>query len=174
MLATKIVCTIGPASQSPEMLAQLIKAGMNVARINMSHGTHETHAETIRRIRTVASELGAAIAILVDLQGPKLRVATLPEEGVQLVAGQLLTLTVDDVPATAELVPVQFKGLPAAVRVGERILLDDGLLELRVESKDEKNVVCRIIVGGSAHVAQGHQPANGRPLDWRNHGEGRR
>lgn len=148
MLATKIVCTIGPASQSPEMLAQLIKAGMNVARINMSHGTHETHAETIRRIRTVASELGAAVAILVDLQGPKLRVATLPEEGVQLVAGQILTLTVDDVPATAELVPVQFKGLPMAVRVGERILLDDGLLELCVESKDERNVVCRIIVGG--------------------------
>ena len=126
MLATKIVCTIGPASQSPEMLAQLIKAGMNVARINMSHGTHETHAETIRRIRAVASELGAAIAILVDLQGPKLRVATLPEEGVQLVAGQILTLTVVDVPVTTELVPVQFKGLPAAVRVGERILLDDG------------------------------------------------
>ena len=69
MLATKIVCTIGPASQSPEMLAQLIKAGMNVARINMSHGTHETHAETIRRIRAVASELGAAIAILERWEG---------------------------------------------------------------------------------------------------------
>jgi pyruvate kinase len=148
MLATKIVCTIGPASQSPEMLAQLIKAGMNVARINMSHGTHDYHAETIRRLRTVAGELGAAVAVLVDLQGPKLRVATLPAEGVQLVAGQSVTLTVEDVPATTELVPVQFKRLPAAVRVGERILLDDGLLELQVQSKDDKNVVCRIVVGG--------------------------
>ena len=148
MQRTKIVCTIGPASQTPEMLTRLIRAGMDVARVNMSHGTHEFHAENIKNIRTASQEAGKAVAILVDLQGPKLRVGQMPPEGVLLRNGEHVSLTIEDVPATAERVPVQFKRLPSAVEPGDRIMLDDGLLDLVVESKDEANVNCRIVTGG--------------------------
>lgn len=148
MRRTKIVCTIGPATQAPDMLARLIRAGMDVARINMSHGTHETHAANIKSIRAMAQEVGKAVAILVDLQGPKLRVGQMPPEGVPLITGAKVTLTIDDVPATAERVPVQFKRLPAAVQAGDRIMLDDGLLDLVVEGKDDANVTCRVVTGG--------------------------
>jgi pyruvate kinase len=148
MQRTKIVCTIGPATQSPDMLARLIKAGMDVARVNMSHGTHEFHAENIKNIRAASHQAGKAVSILVDLQGPKLRVGQLPPDGVLLRSGEHVSLTIQDVPATAEHVPVQFKRLPSAVEPGDRIMLDDGLLDLVVESKDEANVNCRIITGG--------------------------
>jgi len=148
MQRTKIVCTIGPATQSPEMLARLIQAGMDVARVNMSHGTHEVHAQNITNIRIVSQQAGKAVAILVDLQGPKLRVGQMPPEGVLLRNGEDVVLTIDDVPATAERVPVQYKRLPAAVEPGDRIMLDDGLLDLVVKSKDEANVTCRIVTGG--------------------------
>jgi len=148
MQRTKIVCTIGPASQSPDMLVRLIKAGMDVARVNMSHGAHQGHADTIRNIRAAARQVGKAVAILVDLQGPKLRVGKMPLEGVLLQNGNSVALTIEDVPATAEAIPVQFKRLPEAVAAGDRILLDDGLLELLVEGKDEANVHCRVITGG--------------------------
>lgn len=148
MQRTKIVCTIGPATQSPEMLIRLIEAGMDVARVNMSHGTHEFHAENIRNIRSASHQAGKAVAILVDLQGPKLRVGQMPPEGVLLKNGARVTLTVEDVPATPELVPVQFKRLPAAVEPGDRIMLDDGLLDLVVESKDDVHAHCRVVTGG--------------------------
>ena len=148
MRRTKIVCTIGPATQSPDMLSRLIRAGMDVARVNMSHGTQDYHAETIRNIRAAAQEAGKAVAILVDLQGPKLRVGQMPPEGVPLMTGEHVTLTIEEVPATTGRVPVQFKRLPSAVEVGDRIMLDDGLLDLVVESKDETNVNCRIVTGG--------------------------
>lgn len=148
MQRTKIVCTIGPASQSPDMLTRLIKAGMDVARVNMSHGTHQFHAENIRNIRTASNKAGKAVAILVDLQGPKLRVGQMPPEGVLLQNGAQVTLTINDVPATAEQVPVQFKRLPLAVESGDRIMLDDGLLDLLVEGKDDANVHCRVVTGG--------------------------
>ena len=148
MQRTKIVCTIGPATQTPEMLARLIQAGMDVARVNMSHGTHELHAQNIKNIRAASREAGKAVAILVDLQGPKLRVGQMPPEGVVLQNGKQVTLTVEDAPATAERVPVQFKKLPLAVEPGDRIMLDDGLLDLVVESKDDSNVLCRVVTGG--------------------------
>lgn len=148
MQRTKIVCTIGPATQSPDMLVRLIQAGMDVARVNMSHGAHQGHAESIRNIRAASRQAGKAVAIMVDLQGPKLRVGKLPLEGVLLQNGAHVTLTIDDVPATAEMVPVQFKRLPEAVAVGDRVMLDDGLLDLLVESTDEANVHCRVITGG--------------------------
>ncbi len=148
MQRTKVVCTIGPASQSREMLVRLIRAGMDVARINMSHGAQELHAENIRNIRAVANSEGKAVAILADLQGPKLRVGQMPPEGVLLQNGAHVSLTIDDVPATAALVPVQFKRLPLAVAIGDRIMLDDGLLDLVVEDKDEANVHCRVVTGG--------------------------
>lgn len=148
MQRTKIVCTIGPASQSPDMLARLISAGMDIARVNMSHGTHQFHAENIRNLRAASSSAGKAVAILVDLQGPKLRVGQMPPDGVLLQNGAHVTLTIDDVPATAEQVPVQFKRLPLAVEPGDRIMLDDGLLDLVVESRDDSNVRCRVVTGG--------------------------
>ncbi len=148
MQRTKVVCTIGPASQSRDMLARLIRAGMDVARINMSHGAQELHAENIRSIRAVANSEGKAVAILADLQGPKLRVGQMPPEGVLLQNGAHVSLTIDDAPATADLVPVQFKRLPLAVAIGDRIMLDDGLLDLVVEDKDETNVHCRVVTGG--------------------------
>jgi pyruvate kinase len=148
MQRTKVVCTIGPASQSREMLVRLVRAGMDVARINLSHGVQELHAENIRSIRAVANSEGKAVAILADLQGPKLRVGQMPPEGVLLQNGAQVSLTIDDVPATAALVPVQFKRLPLAVAIGDRIMLDDGLLDLVVEDKDEATVHCRVVTGG--------------------------
>lgn len=148
MQRTKIVCTIGPATQAPDMLARLIQAGMDVARVNMSHGTHELHAENIRSIKAAAQQAGKAVAILADLQGPKLRVGKMPPEGVLLSNGGRVTLTIEEVEATSERVPVQFKRLPAAVEPGDRVMLDDGLLDLVVESKDETNVTCLIVTGG--------------------------
>ncbi len=148
MQRTKIVCTIGPATQSPEMLERLIKAGMDVARVNMSHGTHQFHAENIRSIRAASHNVGKAVAILVDLQGPKLRVGQMPIEGVLLQNGAHVALTINDVPASNEQVPVQFKRLPLAVEPGDRIMLDDGLLDLVVENKDDANVYCRVVTGG--------------------------
>ena len=148
MRKTKIVCTIGPASQSPEMLARLMRAGMDVARINMSHGSYDFHAQNIANIRAAALAQGRAVAILVDLQGPKLRVGQMPPEGVLLQSGHSVTLTTEAVTATPELVPVQFKRLPSAVEPGDRVMLDDGLLDLVVESRTDTSVACRVVTGG--------------------------
>lgn len=148
MLRTKIVCTIGPASREPGVLASLMLAGMNVARLNMSHGSQSYHAENIRRIRAAEAQLARAVAILVDLQGPKLRVGNLGEQGMDLQTGQRVTLTTEDEPATTKRVPVQFKRLPQAVHPGNRILLDDGLLELAVEELNQTEVICRVVTGG--------------------------
>lgn len=148
MLRTKIVCTIGPASREPGILARLIQAGMSVARLNMSHGELEYHAESIQRIRNAAHQVGTAVAILIDLQGPKLRVGQIAGDGVLLQSGQPVRLTTEDITATSERVPVQFKRLPIAVRPGHRILLDDGLLDLVVEAVEDSDVVCRVVTGG--------------------------
>lgn len=156
MLRTKIVCTIGPATRDPQMLARLIAAGMDVARLNFSHGDHAFHAENIHNLRQASAEAGKAIAILVDLQGPKLRVGHLPDQGLTLEEGQLTLLTplapavAGEVrPETGALVvPVQFQRLAEAVEPGYRILLDDGLLELTVEAVEGHEVLCRVEVGG--------------------------
>ena len=146
---TKIVCTIGPASRSPERLRELMLAGLDVARLNFSHGDHGEHKENIERIRAAARQVGRPITILADLQGPKLRVGRLVEAGVQLEPGGEATLTTEPVVGkTADALPVQYRGLPRAVRSGDLILLDDGLLELRVLSTTRTTVRCRILVGG--------------------------
>ena len=132
MLRVKIVCTIGPASREMSVLRQIVQAGMNVARLNLSHGTHDYHAETIERVRTISEQLQKPIAILADLQGPKLRTGKMQEGGVLLEKGQELILTVDDVIGVPGRVPIQYKDLPRNVQPGERILLDDGMLELEV------------------------------------------
>ena len=149
MRRTKIVCTIGPATNSEEQIERLIRAGMNVARLNFSHGTQADHALVIERVRAISARLSNPIAILQDLQGPKIRVGSLQGgQPVRLVSGSTLTITSRDVVGTAEMVSTTYKPLPTDVKVGDRILLDDGLLELRVLSTSETDVVCQIVHGG--------------------------
>lgn len=148
MLRTKIVCTIGPASRDLETLIHLIEAGMDVARLNFSHGDHAWHAETIGYVRAAAAVTQHPVAILADLQGPKLRVGQLPEEGVRLEPGARVALSSQPVADPPGSIPVQFDQLAQAVQVGDPILLDDGLLELRVRAVGEDQVTCVVVTGG--------------------------
>jgi pyruvate kinase len=149
MRRTKIVCTIGPATNSEEQLERLMQAGMNVARLNFSHGTQQEHAIVIERIRAIAARLGCAIAILQDLQGPKIRTGSLRDgKPVTLVDGTHITITTRNVLGTAEVISTTYKQLPHDVKSDDRILLNDGLLELRVLDKNETDVFCMVIHGG--------------------------
>ena len=145
---TKIVATVGPASRSPEMIAALIKAGVNVFRLNFSHGSHEEHREVFNRIRAEAATAGEPVAILADLCGPKIRVGKFDGGRLQLVSGDQVTVTTRDVLGGPGLVPSQYWDLANDVRNGDRILLDDGLLELRVESVQGTEIECLIVHGG--------------------------
>lgn len=155
MKRTKIVCTIGPASSEVEMLKAMIDAGMDVARVNMSHGSHETHAEVIRNVREAAGATRKSVAILADLQGPKLRIGTMPEEGITVEDGETVTLTIDEITGhrveggeTGAVIPVQYKKLPGDVKPGEHILLNDGLLEFEVLRISGGEIRCKVITGG--------------------------
>jgi pyruvate kinase len=155
MLRTKIVCTIGPASRDPEMLRQLMLAGMDVARLNFSHGDQSYHGENIEHIRAVSAEVGKPIAILTDLQGPKLRVGEMEGEGVLLASGEKVVLTTQPIVGHGAEVPVQYAKLPRDVEAGDRILIDDGLLELEVLSTGETDITCRVITGGLLQTNKG-------------------
>ncbi|GAC1670377.1 MAG: pyruvate kinase [Candidatus Acidiferrum sp.] len=146
---SKIVCTIGPASSSPEVIGQLMRAGMDVARLNFSHGTHEQHAQSIEILRAAALKQGKPIAILADLQGPKIRTGPLSGGGpVQLRAGQRFVLTTERMLGDATRVSTTFTLLPREVKAGNRILLSDGLIELGVEKVRGPEVICKVINGG--------------------------
>jgi pyruvate kinase len=146
----KIVATIGPASQSEAVLRDLVKAGLNVARLNFSHGTHEQHAVRIQTIRKVAAELDATVAILQDLQGPKARVGNLDQPLVLKEAERILLYAEQDAPPAGpeQKVPVAFVELFESVRTGDRLLLDDGRLALTVESAQPRALLARVEVGG--------------------------
>ena len=149
MRYTKIVCTLGPASNTEDKLAALIEAGMNVARLNFSHGTHEEHAATLGRVRRVSNRLGKPVAILQDLQGPKIRTGTLAGgEAVELQENAEFTITAREIVGNAHEVSTTYTGLPDDVRPGSRLLLDDGLMELRVEKVDGPDVHTRVVHGG--------------------------
>jgi len=148
MRRTKIVCTIGPATRSPENLRLLVEAGMNVARLNFSHGSHEQHAQVITHLRTIAQELNTPLALLQDLSGPKVRVGGIAGEGVLLRPGAEITLTLDDVPGDEHRVSLPVPEIFEAVGAGTHLMLDDGLLELRVKSKRTSALVCEVVVGG--------------------------
>lgn len=148
MPKTKIVCTIGPASSSPDTIRALIQSGMNVARLNFSHGSHADHADKIRTIRAIASDLKQPVAILQDLCGPKIRVGQIPDPGIQLKPGETFTLTSDDVIGDNERVSVSYGGLPADVKIGDRLLLADGMMELKVEHSAGSDITTRVITGG--------------------------
>ncbi|MEY3563955.1 MAG: hypothetical protein RJA23_125, partial [Bacteroidota bacterium] len=145
---TKILATIGPASNSYEMIKSLAFAGANVFRLNFSHGTHEVHQEVLETIRKVNQELNCHLGILQDLQGPKIRVGEVENNGVEIIPGDKITITSDPVIGTASLVSTVYKNLPQDVQEGEHILIDDGNLELIVNNTDGKNVNCTVLHGG--------------------------
>ena len=141
---TKIVATIGPASESPEMLVRLLRAGMNVARLNFSHGNFSHHAELIHRIRDAARTTARRVAIMADLPGPKMRLGKIEPEPVQLMPGDRFTLTNQDIVGNTERVSMSFEPLPRVVKPGDRIFLNDGLVQLVVESVAGNDVECTV------------------------------
>jgi len=145
---TKILATIGPASNNYEMIKSLAMAGANVFRLNFSHGSHEVHQEVIKIIRQVNKEMNCNLGILQDLQGPKIRVGEVENNGVEIKPGDKITITNDPVVGTATLVSTVYKNLPQDVQTGEHILIDDGNLEVVVNDTDGKNVNCTVIHGG--------------------------
>ncbi|PLX84048.1 MAG: pyruvate kinase [Desulfuromonas sp.] len=152
---TKIVATVGPASESAEMLQALMETGADVFRLNFSHGDHAGKAEVIRRIRDLSRRRHRAMAILGDLQGPKIRTGLMRGGSLEIVAGREVTLTVREVVGEGDLIPVTYRELPRDVQEGDRILLDDGLLELEVLSSSEQDVRCRVRVGGTLRDRKG-------------------
>lgn len=144
----KIVATMGPSSKDEATIEALLKAGVDVARLNFSHGTHEDHAEMIRKLRTIAGKLNRSICILQDLQGPKIRTGEIEGAGVMLRPGEPLTLTTQQVPGSESIVSVDYADLPKAVQPGGRILLDDGQLELSVMSVTGNQVETKVVIGG--------------------------
>jgi len=153
MRHAKIVCTIGPASESPELLDRLILSGMNAARLNFSHGSHESHARAIEAIRQAAERHDTPVAIIQDLQGPRIRVGDLPGGPVEVTAGQTVRLVVDRTRQTSGAatldIPVTYPHLAQDVQPGARILIDDGLIELTVQKISEQAVECRVHIGGT-------------------------
>ena len=146
---SKIVCTIGPATRSPRMIRKLIAAGMDVARLNFSHGTHQEHAQSIAMLRDAAAEYKKPLAILADLQGPKIRTGALAGGGTVLLrGGQKFVITTAKVLGDSTRVNTTFYPLPREVKSGDRILLSDGLIEMRVEKTTRSEVICQVINGG--------------------------
>ncbi len=144
----KIVATIGPATQDPENIAKAIRAGMNVARLNFSHGTHEDHLKVIHAVREKSKELNAPVTILQDLQGPKVRVGLFEKGSINLVPNQVVTVTIEEVLGKEGLIPSDFKELCKAAKPGNKILIDDGLIELEVLKVGEKALEAKVIYGG--------------------------
>lgn len=147
--STKIVCTLGPATSSPQALDELIEAGMDVARLNFSHGTNEEKAETVACLREAAHRVGRPVAILQDLSGPKVRTGSMANPPVVLTSGQILVLTPRDVLGNDREVGLTYKDLAADVLPGDSILLSDGALELVVEDVVEGDIFCKVVVGGA-------------------------
>ena len=146
---TKVVATIGPASREPDILKQMVQAGMNIARLNFSHGSYEDHAETVKMIRQVSQEIDLPITILQDLQGPKIRVGQLPNGVIELTPGETFTLVPEDeYNSQPHTISIDYPYLAEEAEAGAQILLDDGLLELKIEQVEGKNVKCRVIEGG--------------------------
>ena len=152
---TKIVGTIGPASESPAMLERLLHAGLNVARLNFSHGDFPSHAERIARLRAAEQATGRRVAIMADLPGPKMRIGRIEPEPIQLVAGERFTLTADDITGNAERVSVSFDRLPRVLKSGDRLFLNDGLVQLVVERVAGSDVHCQVAVGGELRSRKG-------------------
>jgi pyruvate kinase len=152
---TKIVATIGPASDSPAMLERLIRAGLNIARLNFSHGDFQSHADVIACVRDAARATGRRVAIMADLPGPKMRLGTIEPEPIELRAGDRFTLTSEDIAGNSQRVSMSFARLPEVVKPGDRLFLNDGLVQLRVEETAGRDVHCTVVVGGELRSRKG-------------------
>jgi pyruvate kinase len=152
---TKIVCTIGPASNSLEILERMIRAGMNVARLNFSHGDFSSHKDTIQKIRAASQTVGKPVAIMADLPGPKMRIGQFAEEPIELKPNDTFTLTTEDITGDNHRVSVSFEQLPRAVKPKDRLFLNDGLIQLEVENVDGNDVQCNVLVGGELRSRKG-------------------
>ena len=152
---TKIVCTIGPASESPEVMEKMIRAGMNIARLNFSHGDFEGHRRVVQNVRSAARSAGKRVAIMADLSGPKMRIGKLAQEPVELKPGDAFVLTTDDIVGDSGKASVTFKRLPQAVKTGDMLFLNDGIIQLDVSSVKGNEVTCRVVVGGELRSRKG-------------------
>ena len=149
MRKTKIVCTLGPASESKEVIRDLCNAGMNVARLNFSHGTHEYHQNVIDTVKAVRDELVLPIAIMLDTKGPEYRIKTFEEGKTELSEGDTFTFTTNDIIGNKDRVSVSYADLPKELSAGDTILLNNGLLSFKVESISDSDIVCKVINGGT-------------------------
>ena len=145
---TKMVCTMGPATDKPGIIPELIKNGMDVARLNFSHGDHEEHAGRIARIKAARKELGICVAIMLDTKGPEIRTGVLKDGKVTLEEGSQIVLTTEDIEGDATRVGISYKGLPQDLSVGNKILIDDGLIELTVTALTDTEIACKVDNGG--------------------------
>lgn len=148
MRKTKIICTLGPASTNEEMLEKMLKAGMDVARVNFSHGTHEGHGKTIDLFRKVRDHLGMPAAVMLDTKGPEIRIRDFEGGKAMLKNGDLFTLTTENVLGNAERASITYANLPGELKEGDEVLIDDGKLRLKVTETTQTDIVCRVITGG--------------------------
>ena len=152
---TKLVCTIGPASESVEVLVKMIAAGMNIARLNFSHGEFDSHRQIVANIRAAADQAGRRVAIMGDLPGPKMRIGELAEEPVELQAGDAFTLSAESFTGDRRRVSMSFPRLPHVVQPGDPLFLNDGNIQIKVESVQDQEVNCRVVVGGELRSRKG-------------------
>ena len=148
MRKTKIICTIGPASDSIERLRELMEAGMDVARFNFSHGSHQEQKEKYEKVLKARQELGLPVATLLDTKGPEIRLRDFEQGRAELVSGQQFTLTTEEVLGTAKRAAISYKNLKEDITQGTTILIDDGLIEMTVEEICGEEIVCRVVNGG--------------------------
>jgi pyruvate kinase len=152
---TKIVCTIGPSCNTQEKIEDLLLHGMNVARVNFSHGTHQDHAKVIKHIRKAAKKYKYSVPVLMDLQGPKIRVGQMKDGAQELKTGSNIKITAEVVEGTSEVVPIDYKGLIREAEEGNTILLDDGLLEFKVTAQLPDSLEAKVVVGGTLKSRKG-------------------
>ncbi|MDX9871856.1 MAG: pyruvate kinase [Clostridia bacterium] len=145
---TKIICTIGPATESNQVLQELLRSGMNVARLNFSHGTHEEHKKRLQAVREASEETGIPVAVMLDTKGPEIRIGLLEKGRAELITGEEVILTTQEILGNKTRIFVNYAGLPRDLSVGTGILLDDGLLELKVERIEGTEIYCRVLNGG--------------------------
>jgi len=148
MRKTKIICTLGPASDKEEVLLEMIKAGMNVARFNFSHGTHEEQKMKMDMVRKARKKLGKPVAILLDTKGPEIRTGLYKNGKIEIKEGQSFTLTTREVEGDETMVSINYAGLPQDVSVGTRILIDDGLIGFEVQSVTDTDIICKALNDG--------------------------
>ena len=152
---TKLVCTIGPASDSPRILEKMLLAGMNVVRLNFSHGDFSSHRATIQKVRAASQATGKQVAIMADLPGPKMRIGQIAEEPIEIKPGDSFTLTTEEIVGDAGRVSVSFSRLPKAVKPGDKLYINDGYVEVEVDGIDGSDVRCKVVVGGKLRSRKG-------------------